>query len=123
MRDSQLQKAMAQVMLVGTVIAAAIIFIGLVWYLAAHPEMKAGDHIFSGEPKYFENPLAMIVRAFDEGALGERRSVVMIGISLLLLNPFVRVGMAALGFAAQRDRLYTGISLIVLTVLVFSFFW
>jgi uncharacterized membrane protein len=47
----------------------------------------------------------------------------MIGIVLLLLNPLVRVAFAALGFSLQRDRLYAGISLLVLAVLLFSFFW
>jgi len=42
---------------------------------------------------------------------------------LLLINPVVRVGFAVVGFAVQKDRLYTGVSLFVLTVLLFSFFW
>jgi uncharacterized membrane protein len=47
----------------------------------------------------------------------------MIGVVLLLINPVVRVAFAAFGFAAQRDRLYTLISLLVLVVLLVSFFW
>ena len=33
------------------------------------------------------------------------------------------VAFAAVGFAAQKDTLYVAISLIVLTVLLISFFW
>jgi uncharacterized membrane protein len=49
--------------------------------------------------------------------------LIMIGVALLLINPLVRVAFAAFGFAAQKDRLYTLISLLVLAVLVISFFW
>ncbi len=85
--------------------------------------LKAADHIFSGEPKYFENPVSMIQRAFEVHAVGHRRSVIMIGVILLLISPAVRVAFAMCGFALQKDRLYTLISLIVLVVLLFSFFW
>lgn len=123
MKDTSIQSSLARVMVVGTLVAAAIIALGLVWYLSAHLSDKPGDHIFSGEPRYFENPVSMVRRAFDLKEIGHRRSVVMIGIVLLLLNPLIRVAFAALGFSLQRDRLYTGISLLVLAVLLFSFFW
>jgi len=123
MKDTQLQNGLARMMLGGTLIAAAIMLTGLIWYLTANPGIKAGDHVFSGEPKYFENPAQMIQRALEVHETGHRRSVLMIGILLLLINPVIRVGLAALGFLAQKDRLYAGISLFVFAVLVFSFFW
>ncbi|MDE3162616.1 MAG: DUF1634 domain-containing protein, partial [Acidobacteriota bacterium] len=39
---------------------------------------------------------------------------------LLIATPVARVGLAVAGFYLERDRLYVGISLIVLTVLLFS---
>lgn len=123
MKDEQIQNRLAQVMLIGVLAAAAIILAGVIWFLAFHAGMRAGDHVFSGEPKYFENPVSMVKRALHFGVFGERRSLIMIGIVLLLINPVVRVGFAALGFALQKDRLYTGVSLLVLAVLLFSFFW
>ena len=47
----------------------------------------------------------------------------MIGVVLLLINPLVRVAFAAFGFAAQGTGSTTAISLLVLAVLIFSFFW
>lgn len=123
MKDQQIQNVLARLMLGGTLIAAAIIAAGLVWFLSAHVGLKVGDRIFSGEPRYFENPVSMVQRALDLREEGHRRSVIMIGIVLLLINPAVRVAFAGLGFAVQKDRLYTGISLFVLAVLLFSFFW
>lgn len=110
-------------MLGGTLLAAAIIGTGLLWYLATHVGVSPGDHMFRGEPKYFENPVGMVQRALDFGEEGQRRSLIMIGVVLLLINPVVRVGFAVLGFVLQKDRQYAGISLFVLAVLLVSFFW
>lgn len=123
MKDTQIQNSLARLMVIGTLIAAGIMLAGLIWYLASHVGLKPGDHVFAGEPKYFENPVSMVQRALDVEEYGHRRSFVMIGAVLLLINPVLRVGFAVLGFAAQRDRLYTAISLFVLAVLLFSFFW
>lgn len=123
MKDERLQNLLARVMLSGVLIAAGIMAAGLMWFLATHKDLPAGDHIFAGEPKYFENPISMIQRALDLREVGHRRSLVMIGVVLLLINPIVRVAFAVFGFAAQKDRLYTLISLLVLAVLVVSFFW
>lgn len=123
MNDTQLQNSLARLMLTGVLVAAAIMGAGLIWFVATHDGMPPGDHVFSGEPKYFENPISMLQRAFDLRDVGHRRSLIMIGVVLLLLNPPVRVAFAALGFAAQRDKLYTVISLAVLGVLILSFFW
>jgi uncharacterized membrane protein len=123
MKDEQIQNSLARVMLGGVLLAASIMGVGLVWFLATHEGMSPGDHVFSGEPKYFENPISMIQRALEPREVGHRRSLIMIGVVLLLINPLVRVAFAAFGFAAQKDRLYTLISLIVLAVLTMSFFW
>ncbi len=123
MNDEQIQNSLARVMLGGVLLAASLMGAGLIWFLATHEGMPPGDHVFSGEPKYFENPISMIQRALEPQEIGHRRSLIMIGVVLLLINPLVRVAFAAFGFAAQKDRLYTVISLIVLAVLIISFFW
>jgi uncharacterized membrane protein len=123
MNDAQLQNSLARVMLTGVLVAAAVMGAGLIWFVATHEGMPPGDHLFSGEPKYFENPVSMLERAVSLKAIGHRRSLIMVGVVLLLINPLIRVAFAAVGFAAQRNRLYTVISLTVLGVLLLSFFW
>jgi len=120
---SRFTSLLAQVMLTGTLLAAAIIAAGLVWYLSAHIGQPPGDHVFAGEPLYFKSPAAMVQHAFALGQDGHRRSLVMLGILLLLLNPLLRVGLAGLGYLLEKDRLYAGISAIVFAVLLISFFW
>ncbi|GAT31966.1 hypothetical protein TSACC_2363 [Terrimicrobium sacchariphilum] len=122
MTDEKIQSLLARVMVGGVIISGIIIFSGLTWYLATHIGVPPGDHVFSGEPKYFESFGGMIRRAFSWHEFGERRSVIMVGIVLLLFNPIVRVGLAVAGFFAQRDWQYCAISALVFAVLVFSFF-
>jgi uncharacterized membrane protein len=114
---------LARVMVIGTLVAAAIIAAGLLWYLSAHPGEAPGDHLFTGEPRYFENPAQMLHRAFALDSTGHRRSFAMVGIVLLLLNPLIRVFLAGAGYLLERNRLYALISGIVFVVLLASFFW
>lgn len=114
---------LARVMIIGTLTAAALIAAGLVWYLSAHLGANPGDHLFSGEPRYLENPAQMVRHVFDWDSVGHRRSLVMVGIFLLLMNPLIRVFLAGAGYLIERNRLYAAISGIVFVVLLVSFFW
>ena len=110
-------------MVTGTMISASLIAAGLVWYLTAHVGQSPGDHIFSGEPKFLCNPIDMVGRALDFDGAGERRSIAMIGIFLLLLTPPLRVLLAGAGYFFEKNRLYALVSAVVFAVLAFSFFW
>jgi len=122
MQDKQIRNVLALLMLACVIGAAVVMLGGLIWYVAAHLDASPGDHVFSGQPTYLKNPIAMVERVFDPGQSGERRSAIMVGVVLLLFNPILRVGFAALGFLAERDWLYTAVSLVVLAVLLVSCF-
>ena len=121
MKDEQIQNALARLMNVSVIAAAVVMFVGLVWFLAAHPGGSSGDHLFSGEPQYLENPLYLLNRVLDSGKPGQRQALIMAGVLLLAIGPVIRVAFAALAFFAEGDRLYSGVSLLVLAVLVSSF--
>ena len=120
---NSLSRLLANLMLWTTLLSAAVILGGLVWFLAAHAGDVPGDHLFSGEPRYFRDPVEMVRHALDWKVNGERRSLIMVGVVLLLAGPVLRVGLAGIGYALGRDRLYAGVSLFVLIVLLISFFW
>lgn len=50
------------------------------------------------------------------------RSIVQLGVLLLIATPVARVGFSLIAFLLQRDRLYVAITAIVLAVLLFSLF-
>lgn len=116
-------EAAARILVFMTAVSAALIGVGLVMFLFAHAGQQPGDHVFSGEPKSFENLGAMVARALQPEAVGEHRSVAMIGIFLLLLTPMLRVLLTGLDFFRSGDKLYAIIGGIVLLVLAVGFFW
>jgi len=48
------------------------------------------------------------------------RGLIQLGLLLLIATPLARVAFSVVAFALEGDRLYVGVALIVLTVLVYS---
>jgi uncharacterized membrane protein len=48
------------------------------------------------------------------------RGLIQLGLLLLIATPLARVAFSVVAFAIQRDRLYVGVTLIVLAVLIYS---
>jgi uncharacterized membrane protein len=48
--------------------------------------------------------------------------VIQLGVLLLIATPVFRVVLLLFGFAFERDRLYAAVSLVVLTLLLYSLF-
>jgi uncharacterized membrane protein len=48
------------------------------------------------------------------------RGIIQFGLLLLIATPVMRVAFAVVAFMIQRDRIYVGVTLIVLSVLLFS---
>jgi uncharacterized membrane protein len=119
MEIPRFQNALAKIMLYGVLISAAVMLIGGVIFLIHNGQQKPRDHIFRGEPHALTSASAIIKSAFDD----HDRSIIQLGVLLLLLNPLVRVAFAAVGYGMEKDRLYMNVSLIVFAVLLFSFFW
>jgi uncharacterized membrane protein len=53
--------------------------------------------------------------------MGKPYAIIELGILTLIATPVLRVALSALFFATERDWLYTGITLVVLAVLIVSF--
>jgi uncharacterized membrane protein len=67
------------------------------------------------------NPLPQSISAFAEGLLALNPiAVIAFGLLLLILLPILRVAMTVVLFVMERDLIYLGITLVVLTVLLSS---
>ena len=65
-----------------------------------------------------ENPSPnQVVRELLAGSL-DPVTLIFAGLLLLMLTPFLRVLTAAIGFAAERDRAFVVVALVVLAMLV-----
>ncbi len=116
MNDRRLETIIGRLLQIGVLLAAATVFAGGVLYLIQSPSGHVDYRTFvSGNPNLRSLP-GIVVSAAHFQSLG----LIQFGLLLLIATPVARVAMAVAGFALERDRLYTVVSLIVLVILAFS---
>jgi uncharacterized membrane protein len=103
----------------GVLLAAAVVVLGGVVYLAQHGGGRPAYHVFQGEPTALRNLHDIVVGAVNL----ESRSVIQLGLLLLIATPVARVAFSLVAFAVQGDRMYVVITAIVLAVLAYSLFF
>jgi uncharacterized membrane protein len=117
-RDHVLEMAMGRMLQIGVTVAALVVLVGGILYLAQFGGSKPDYQHFHGAPAALET-----IRGIVGGAGSmDARSVIEFGILLLIATPVCRVIFGVVGFALLRDRLYTVVSAVVLVILLFSFF-
>jgi len=110
--DKTLQILIARALRAGIIISIFLILLGGVIYLAQN-----GERHFNYEYFMAKISVSSILRGlihFDS------KSVIYLGIIFLIGTPVLRVAMSALGFAMEKDVLYTVITLVVLLIILFS---
>jgi uncharacterized membrane protein len=124
-QDQRLEVAIAMLLRIGVVIAAVLVAIGGVLALR-HPEapvpnyrvfIAPGDTSSAGAAGI---ALQSITGIFYQLRSGSGASIIALGLLVLIATPIARVIFAIIGFARERDMLYTVISLVVLAILAFS---
>ena len=109
------------VLLGGVVISMATVLAGLLLTFAQHPEFLRSAADFqrlAGPGAAFPHTLAQV---FQGVAAGSGQAITVLGLSLLVATPILRVAISMAGFAAERDYTYTAFTAVVLIVLVISF--
>jgi uncharacterized membrane protein len=116
--DQQVEEIVGNLLRAGVLLAAAVVFLGGVLYLARHGGERADDRIFHGEPADLRSPAGIV-----EDALAlSSRGIIQLGILLLIATPVARVIFSVFAFARQRDYVYVAVTLVVLAVLLYSLF-
>lgn len=106
---TKIEKRISVAMRIGVGVSAAIMLLGFVLLLINYKDNFTGitelsiTDIFKGLLSF--NPY----------------SIMFLGILLLILTPVLRVITCVILFAKQKDKLYTGITILVLLILVISF--
>ena len=101
------------------ILAAAVVFIGGIAYLARYGAKVADHREFRGEPAELSSPSGIISAAV---AL-RPRGIIQLGLLLLIATPVARVVFTVFAFFMERDYTYVGVTLVVLAVLLFSLFF
>ena len=114
--DQRVEEVVGDLLRAGLLIAAAVVVVGAVVYLARHGSEQPVYRIFHGEPP----DLRGIAGITDVALEWRGRGIIQLGLLLLLATPVARVVFSIFAFAMQRDRLYVVITIVVLTVLLYS---
>jgi uncharacterized membrane protein len=99
----------------GVILAACIVVVGGVVYLAGHP-YPSDYRVFRGEPER----LRVISGIFSEAMAFHARGLIQLGLFVLILTPIARVTFSAFAFLYLCDCMYVIFTLIALLLLLSS---
>lgn len=115
--DRAVQDVSAWVLRTGVVSSVGVMLLGMGLTFFHHPPSVAEMTGAAGRATY---GLAEIAHGI---AHGDGKSLVELGVLMLVLTPVVRVALSAVIFAVEeRDFRYAGITLVVLAMTLFSLF-
>ena len=114
--DKAFEMLLGRLLRSGVILAAAVVFVGGVWYLAQSKSEVENYKIFRGEPADLTHAAQIIRQSVSLNPLG----LIQLGLLLLIATPVARVVFSVVGFAIERDWLYVVITLLVLLTLLYS---
>jgi uncharacterized membrane protein len=117
-QDQQIELIIGNLLRAGVLTAAAVVAFGAVPFLIQGGGGQPDYKHFEGEPPCLRNVADIVMDAFRFHG----KAVIQLGILLLVSTPVARVLLTVVAFAVQRDWLYAGVTVIVLTVLLVSLF-
>ena len=112
----RVEAAVAVLLRVGVAVAATLVALGGVVYLARHGSEVPQYGAFRGEP----TELTTIAGVAHAARAGSGRGLIQFGLLALIGVPIARVAFCLVTFALQRDVLYVAVTLVVLSLLLLS---
>jgi uncharacterized membrane protein len=116
MNDRRLETIIGRLLQIGVLASAATVLAGGILYLVQSHSGHVDYRSFEPGSPYLLSLSGIVLSAAHFESLG----LIQLGLLLLIATPVARVALAVVGFALERDRLYTVVSLIVLSILAFS---
>ena len=114
--DQRVEILVGLMLRTGVMLAAAVVLTGGILYLIQSHGVRSDYTHFRGEPQEL-----MTVAGIAHGVAAlDARSVIMLGLLILIATPVARVGMCIVGFFFERDRMYVAVSTAVLLILLYS---
>ena len=114
--DKKIDQAISVLLRIGVLASALIVLFGGVLYLARYSGTVPDYKIFRGEPARWRSVLPIAESALSLSP----RGIIQFGLLLLIATPVARVVFSVFAFALQRDRTYVFVTLIVLSILLYS---
>jgi uncharacterized membrane protein len=114
--DRSIERSISVLLKSGVILAGSVTLLGGIVFLIRHWNDPANYRAFHSQPR-IDRILTEIVAG---AAHGRARSIIQLGMSLLIATPVARVAFSLVGFLWERDRMYVVITAIVLAVLLYS---
>jgi uncharacterized membrane protein len=114
-QPARLELIVSYVLRLGVALSLTITLIGLVLLFVVDPSNAV---VRQAGPFVPHDPTVVLIDAFR----GSPKGIIDGGLILLILTPVFRVAVTVVAFMLDGDVIYTAITLIVLAVLVASFF-
>src|SRR5271170_6764301 len=97
--DKSVELFLGRLLRWGVLLAALVVFVGGVWFVAGSSEAPRNYGAFRGEPVELRAVAQIVHSAIGLHALG----LIQFGLLLLIATPVARVLFSVLGFALERD--------------------
>jgi uncharacterized membrane protein len=114
--DHEIEQVIGRLLQAGVFVAAAVTIAGALALLVRHGGERADFSVFRGAAKPLRD-LSAIMRGV---AMLDGRSIVQLGLLLLIATPVARVALTFVAFVVQRDRLYVLVTAVVLGLLLWG---
>jgi uncharacterized membrane protein len=116
--DERMDRIISVILRSGVLLACAVVIIGGVFYVIHHQGPLPDYRAFHSEPANLRG-----LRGIAKGlAVALGRNWIQFGLVVLVATPLARVAFSVFAFFKERDWTYVVLTLIVLGVLVGSFF-
>ncbi len=117
--DEKMDQIISVLLRTGVILSSIVVLIGGICYLVQSGRLAPDYQTFRGEPANLNGFRGIIKGLF----FWRGRNWIQFGLVLLVATPVARVAFSVFAFIKERDWLYVGLTLIVLSVLMFSFIW
>ncbi len=115
-KDTDMQAVIGWILRIGVFVSMSVVVTGGILYLIRHGHSTPKFGSFHKVPNFISTTEGVV-----QGVLnGRGQAIIQLGIIILIATPVLRVAFAVVGFALEKDRLYTFISLLVLFIILAS---
>jgi uncharacterized membrane protein len=112
--DQRLDRVVGRILLTGVLVAAAVVLAGGIVFLIRYGHETFSYRVFQGEQADLRSFTGIIKSAM--GLSG--RGLIQLGLLVLIATPVARVFFSLFAFAAQKDKVYVIIAMVVLANLI-----
>lgn len=116
--DKDMEVIMGNLLRYGVLLSAAIVLTGAIIYLWQHGSGSPHYSTFSGEPRR----LIEIGSIWQTALQGRGRSIIQLGLLVLIATPIARILLSIVGFIIEKDILYSIITFVVFIIIILSLF-